>query len=59
MLMKIQLKFCSDNIISSQNVEEMALAWENAIRSFRQTDSLNMDKKQGLINIIGKLCKLN
>ena len=53
------LKFCSDNIISCQNVEDMALAWENAIRCFRQTDSLNMDKKQALINIIGQLCKLN
>ncbi len=53
------LKFCSDNIISSQNVEDMALAWENAIRCFRQTDSLNMDKKQALINIVGQLCKLN
>lgn len=53
------LKFCSDNIINSRDVEAMAVAWENAIHYFRQVDSLNMDKKQVLINIIGQLCKIN
>lgn len=53
------LKFCSDNIAGCRNVEEMALVWENAVRIFRQCDSLNMDRKHVLINIVAKLCKIN
>ena len=53
------LKFCSDNIAGSAQVEEMASAWENAVHCFRQAESLNMDKKQVLINVIGRLCKIN
>ena len=53
------LKFCSDNIAGCRDVEEMALLWENAVRVFRQCDSLNMDKKQALLNIVAKLCKIS
>ena len=53
------LKFYSDNIVSSRNVEETALSWENAVKCFRLTSSLNMDKKQALINVMSQLCKIN
>ncbi|MBP5399123.1 MAG: AAA family ATPase [Alphaproteobacteria bacterium] len=53
------LKFCSDNIAGCRDVEEMARVWENAVRVFRQCDSLNMDRKHVLINIVAELCKIN
>ena len=53
------LKFCSDNIVGSRDVEETAKVWENAVKCFRLTGSLNMDKRQVLINVIGQLCKIN
>lgn len=56
---ELVLKFCSDNIISCSDVEGMSKVWENAVRCFRQADSLNMDKKQVMINVIGQLCKIN
>jgi len=56
---ELVLKFCSDNIAGCGNAEEMAMAWENAVHRFRQADSLNMDKKQVLINVIGQLCKIS
>lgn len=52
------LKFCSDNIINSKDIEEMSQVWENAIKTFRQTEGLNMDKKQALINVISALTKI-
>lgn len=51
------LKFCSDNLASCRNVEDLAAFWEEAIRIFRQTESLNMDKKQALFNVVMRLNK--
>lgn len=53
------LKFCSDNIVNCRDVEEMAKVWENAVKCFRLTNSLNIDKRQALINVISQLCKIN
>ena len=55
---ELVLKYCSDHILTSRDIEETARAWENAVKVLRQTDSLNMDKKEALINIIGGLCKV-
>ncbi len=55
---ELVLKYCSDHILTSRNIEETARTWENAVKVLRQTDSLNMDKKEALINIIGSLCKV-
>ncbi len=52
------LKFYSDNILSSPRIEETVYAWENTVKILRQTESLNMDKKETLINIINNLCKV-
>lgn len=51
------LKFCSDHIISSHDIENLAAVWEDAIKIFRQAESLNMDKKQALINVLVRLGK--
>lgn len=53
------LKFCSDNVVTSKNVEETALLWDDAMHIFKQCDSLNMDRKHVMINIVAKLCNLN
>ena len=53
------LKFCSDNMVGSGHVEEMASLWEDAVHIFKQCDSLNMDRRHVMINIVAKLCKLN
>lgn len=47
---ELVLKFLSNNVVSSPEV--MLSAWDEANRIFRQTDSLNMDRKQALINVI-------
>ena len=55
---ELVLKYCSDHILTSRNIEETARVWENAVKILRQAESLNMDKKEALINIIGNLCKV-
>ena len=52
------LKFCSEHITMVSNAEAMAEAWENTLKILRQTEGLNMDKKEALINIIVGLCKV-
>ncbi len=52
------LKYCADHVLASRHIEETVSAWENAVRTLRQTEALNMDKKETLINIIGHLCKV-
>lgn len=56
---ELVLKFCSDNIINCRDVVEMADVWEDTVRRFRLTDSLNMDKRQTLINVVGRLCQIS
>ncbi|MBR1649230.1 MAG: DNA polymerase III subunit delta' [Alphaproteobacteria bacterium] len=53
------MRFFADMIITAPDVEECALAWEKAMHSFRVTESLNLDRRQTLINIITQLCKMN
>lgn len=57
LIQELVLKFISDNIKSSDNVEELSLVWDNAIKVFDETQRLNLDKKQSLINIINGICK--
>jgi len=52
------LKFITDNIANSEHIEELAAAWENAIKVFDEAERLNFDKKQILINIIHSLIKV-
>lgn len=39
------------------NVESLAQSWEESIKIFSETDSLNLDKKQALLSIITNLNK--
>ncbi len=51
------LKFLSEHAKNTSNVVEIAECWSNAIKTFSEIESLNMDKKQALMNIIVNLCK--
>ncbi len=52
------LKFCSEHVISASDIDGMAQVWEKAVKILRQTESLNIDKKEALINIIVNLCNV-
>lgn len=51
------LKFIAENIHQTENLEEFAKSWDEAIKTFSETASLNLDKRQALMNIIVNLCK--
>lgn len=51
------LKFISENIKDSANVADLAEAWDKAVKMFNETEKLNMDKRQVLINIINNVAK--
>ena len=57
LVQELILKFISENIANSSHTEELADAWENAIKMFNETSRLNLDKKQILINIVYELSK--
>lgn len=51
------LKFIAENIHHTSNLEEFAKSWDETIKIFSETASLNLDKRQALMNIIINLCK--
>lgn len=51
------LKFIAENVKQTSNLEEFIKSWDEAIKIFSETSSLNLDKKQALMNIIVNLCK--
>lgn len=51
------LKFIAENIRKTQHVEELADAWNDAVKTFSETEGLNLDKKQALMNIIVNIAK--
>ncbi|MDR1694337.1 MAG: DNA polymerase III subunit delta' [Lactobacillaceae bacterium] len=46
------LKFVSNNMKNTENVKELAEAWDYAIKVFDEVDRINLDKKQILVNIL-------
>ena len=52
------LKFISENVRSCSSVEDMADVWDKALSVFSETEGLNLDKKQALINVINSICKV-
>ncbi len=50
-------KFLSDNIKSFEKIEELSQVYFEANQIYAQTTSLNLDKKQAIINIINKIIK--
>lgn len=55
---ELVLKFVAENVKGCDNIEELAEMWEKAVKIFDETDRLNLDKKQALINIISGICKV-
>jgi len=57
LVQELILKFIAENITNSSHIEELTSVWENTIKVFDETNRLNFDKKQVLINIIYSLIK--
>ena len=51
------MKFNSEKIKSTSRVAETEDIWEYAVRTFSETEGLNLDKKQALINIVNHICR--
>lgn len=54
---ELLLKFLSETVKTAANPAGIGAAWENAVKTFSETDGLNMDKRQALMNIIVNICK--
>lgn len=52
------LKFLSEQARSMTKIEESAAAFDKATRTFVETESLNLDKRQAVMNIMVGICKL-
>lgn len=53
----VVLKFLAEVVQEGKNVEKTVEVWQNAIKTFSDTERLNMDKRQAFINIIYQICK--
>ena len=51
------LKFLSEHTKNTDKIIETYEAWTYAIKTFTETESLNLDKKQALMNIMTNICK--
>ena len=51
-------KFIADMFFSGEKIEQIGDAWDKVRKIFYDTVSLNMDKRQALINIINIICKV-
>ena len=58
LIQELILKFIAENVKSCSNPLELATVWEETIQIFNETERLNLDKKQALINIIIKIVKV-
>ena len=52
------LKFLSEQARALNKVEETAEAFDKATRVFLETDSLNLDKRQAVMNIMVGICRV-
>lgn len=57
LVQELIFKFISENIANSTHTEELAEVWEKTIKIFDETERLNLDKKQVLMNIIYSMIK--
>ncbi len=51
------LKLIHQLIREVPDIENLARSWDDAIKTFSETDSLNLDRKQALLTVITNLCK--
>ena len=54
---ELLFKFLSEKVKTSSNPQGLSEAWEIALKTFRETETLNMDKRQALMNIIVNISK--
>ncbi len=54
LLLKIIRSLITDR---PEKIEEISASWDETLKTFNETESLNLDKKQALITIISNLCK--
>lgn len=54
---ELLLKFLSEHAQNTDRIVETADCWSYAIKTFSETEGLNLDKKQALMNIIVNICK--
>lgn len=52
------LKFLSEQVKSMNHVEESAVAFDKATKTFIETESLNLDKRQSVMNIMVGICRI-
>ncbi|MBQ8464643.1 MAG: DNA polymerase III subunit delta' [Alphaproteobacteria bacterium] len=57
LVQELIFKFISDNIANSTHTEALADVWEKTLKIFDETERLNLDKKQVLVNIIYSIIK--
>ena len=55
---ELVLKFLSEYAKSSANSIEIMDAWDYTVKTFDETDRLNMDKKQVMVNVINNIAKV-
>ena len=58
LLQELILKFIRENMPQCQDVEALYSCWDETNRMFADCQNINMDKKQMLINLITKICKV-
>ena len=49
--------FVSDIFLGGDKIDTLSESWDKIRKIFHQTISLNMDKKQAIINIVNTICK--
>ncbi len=55
---ELVLKFLSEQVRVGNKIEESAEAFDNATKTFIETESLNLDKRQAVMNIMVGVCKI-
>ena len=58
LLQELILKFIRENMPQSQDVEALYACWDETNRMFADCQNINMDKKQMLIKLLTKICKV-
>lgn len=58
LVQELILKFIRENMAHCQDVETLYACWDETNRKFSDCQNINMDKRQMLINLLTKICKV-
>lgn len=58
LLQELILRFIRENMAQAQDVEALYACWDETNRVFADCQNINMDKRQGLLNLITKISKV-